>query len=62
MKLEVNPNDNLEHHMNDLLSGSYFPRYKHQLSYLANFSKYSNGERNVFHKWVKPDLNYNHTD
>ena len=26
------------------------------------FSKYGNGEENVFHKWVKSDLTYNHTN
>ena len=31
------------------------------MSYLAKFSKYINGEEIVFHKWVKSDFNYNHT-
>ena len=31
------------------------------MSYLAKFSKYINGEEVVFHKWVKSDFNYNHT-
>ena len=31
------------------------------MSYLAKFSKYINGEEVVFHKWLKPDFNYNHT-
>ena len=30
------------------------------MSYLAKFSKYGE-EENVFHKWVKSDVNYNHT-
>ena len=65
IKLRVNPNctalENLGHHMNELLDKNYFPRYKYQLSYLAKFSKNINGEENVFHKWVKSDFNYNHT-
>ena len=31
------------------------------MSYLAKFPKIVNGE-NVFHKWVKSDFNYNHTN
>ena len=67
IKLRVNPNDtqNLEHHINELLDKNYFPRYKYQLSYLAKFSKIVLGqsfaEEVVFHKWVKSDFNYNHT-
>ena len=68
-KLRVNPtgeatrtqSENLEHHINELLDKNYFPRYKYQLSYLAKFSKYINGEEVVFHKRVKSDFNYNHT-
>ena len=44
-----------------MLNKNYIPRYKHQLSYLAEFSNYINGEEVVFHKWVKSDFNYNHT-
>ena len=65
IKLRVKPSDaaspNLEHHINELLDKKYFPRYKYQLSYLAKFSKIVNGEENVFHKLVKSDFNYNHT-
>ena len=67
IKLRVNPTgeatrtQDLEHHLNELLDKNYFSRYKYQLSYLAKFSKYINGEEVVFHKWVKSDLNYNHT-
>ena len=63
IKLRLNPTDtqNLEHHIKELLDKNYFPRYKYQLSYLAKFSKYINGEKVVFHKWVKSDFNYNHT-
>ena len=64
IKLRVNPtgtaSENLEHHIIELLDKNYFPRYKYQLSYLAKFSKIVNGEENVFHKWVKSDLNHNH--
>ena len=64
-KLRVNPTDHLEEQINDLLNKNYFPQYKFQLSYLAKFSKYINGqsfaEEVVFHKWVKSDFNYNHT-
>ena len=28
---------------------------------LANFLKIGNGEANIFHKWAKSKLNYNHT-
>ena len=61
IKLRLNPTNHLEEQINDLLNKNYFPRYKFQLSYLAKFSKYINGEENVFHKWVKSDFNYNHT-
>ena len=43
-KLKVNPTENLEHRINEILSKNYFPRYKYQLSYLAKFSKIVNGE------------------
>ena len=60
----VNEKTYIKHHLeeqiNDLLRNSFFPRYKFQLSYLAKFSKYINGEEVVFHKWVKSDFNYNH--
>ena len=66
IKLKVNPtgeaSQNLEHHMNELLNKNSFSRYKYQLRYLAKFSKYINGEENVFHKGVKSDFNYNHTN
>ena len=65
IKLRVNPTNHLEEQINDLLNKNYFPRYKFQLSYLAKFSKIVNGqsfaEEIVFHKWVKSDFNYNHT-
>ena len=51
--------NNLEHHINDLLSKSFFPRYKNQFSYLAKFSKFCNEKEKVLHKWVKSDLTYN---
>ena len=59
IKLKVNPTENLEHHINELLDQNYFSRHKYQLS-LAEFSKYINGEENAFHKWVESDFNYNH--
>ena len=61
IKLRVNPTNHLEEQIIDLLNKNYFPRYKFQLSYLAKFSKIVNGEENAFHKWVKSDFNYNHT-
>ena len=39
IKLKVNPTENLEHDINELLSTNYFLRYKHHLSYLAKLSK-----------------------
>ena len=60
IKMRVNPTNHLEEQSNDLLNKNYFPRYKLQLSYLAKFSKYINGEEVVFHEWVKSDFNYNH--
>ena len=60
IKLKVNPTENLEHNINDLISKNYFPRYKYQLSYLAKFSKIVNGEEEVFKRWIKSDLIYNH--
>ena len=60
IKLKVNPTENLEHNINDLLSKNYFPRYKYQLRYLAKFSKIVNGEEEVFKRWIKSDFIYNH--
>ena len=60
IKLNVNPTENLEHNINELLSKNYCPRYKYQLSYLAKFSKIVNGEEEVFKRWIKSDLIYNH--
>ena len=60
IKLKINPTENLEHNINELLSKNYFPRYKYQLSYLAKFSKIVNGEEEVFKRWIKSDLIYNH--
>ena len=66
IKLRVNPQsfatNHLEEQINELLSKNYFPRYKFQLSYLAKFSKVVNDEEVVFHKWVKSDFNYNHSE
>ena len=31
------------------------------MSYLAKFSKLVNGEAEVFNRWIKSDLTYNHT-
>ena len=59
IKLKINPTENLEHNINDLLSKNYFPRYKYQLRYLAKFSKIVNGEEEVFKRWIKSDLMYN---
>ena len=61
IKLKVNPTENLEDHINELLSKNYFPRYKYQLSYLAKFSKIVNGEEEVFKRWIKSDLLYNNS-
>ena len=61
IKLKVNPTENLEHNIDELLSKNYFPRYKYQLSYLAKFSKIVKGEEEVFKRWIKSDLIYNHT-
>ena len=60
IKLKVNPTENLEHNINELLSKNYFPRYKNQLRYSAKFSKIVNGEEEVFKRWIKSDLIYNH--
>ena len=60
IKLKVNPTENLEHNINDFFSKNYFPRFKYQLSYLAKFSKIVNGEEEVFKRWIKSDLIYNH--
>ena len=56
IKLKVNPTENLEHNIKELLSKNYFPRYKYQLSYLAKFSKIVNGEEEVLKRWIKSDL------
>ena len=60
IKLKVNPTENLEHDINELLSKRYFPRFKDQISYLARFTKIVNGEEQVFKRWVQSALTYNH--
>ena len=60
IKLKINPTENLENRINELISKRYFPRFKYQLSYLAKFSKIVNGEEEVFKRWIKSDLIYNH--
>ena len=70
IKLKVNTigttSHDLEKQINDLLRTSFFPRYKYQLSYLAKFSKFVNGQsgakEEVFNRWIKSDLTYNHTN
>ena len=61
IKLEVNPTENLEYRIDDLISKRYFPRFKYQISYLARFTKIVNGEEQVFKRWVQSDLMYNLT-
>ena len=61
IKLKINPTENLEHKINELLSKNYFPQYKYQLSYLAKFSKIVNGEEEVFKRWIKSDLIFNNS-
>ena len=51
IKLKVNPSENLEHEINELISSRYIPRSKYQLSYLAKFSKIVRGEE-VPERWV----------
>ena len=60
INFKVNPIENFEHHINDLLNENYFPQFKCQVSYLAKFTKIVNGDEVVFHKWVKSEINYNH--
>ena len=57
IKPKINPTENLEEQIKNLLRTNFFPRYKFQLSYLAKFSKIVNGEEEVFKRWVKSDLN-----
>ena len=45
--------------INDLLSQTYFPRFKYQLSYLAKLIKKVNGEEDIFRRWIKSDILYN---
>ena len=59
-KLKINPTSIFEYQINELVSKSYFLRFKYQLSYVAKFSKIVNGEEEVFKRWVKSDLIYNH--
>ena len=59
IKLKVNPTENLEHDINELLSKNYFLRCKYQLSCSAKFIKHINGEEEVFKRWIKSDLIYN---
>ena len=61
IKLKINPTENLENRINELISKRYFPRFKYQLSYLAKFSKIVNGEEEVFKRWIKSDLLYNNS-
>ena len=59
IKLKINPTSNLEYQKKELVSKSYFPRFKYQLSYLAKLSKIVNGEEK-FKRWIQSDLIYNH--
>ena len=59
IKLKINPTENLEEHINNLLRTTFFPRYKFQLSYLAKFSKIGNGEEEVYNR---SNLYYNYLD
>ena len=43
-KFKINPTKNLEEQIFSLLRTKFFPRYKYQMSYLAQFSKIVNGE------------------
>ena len=61
IKLKINPDENLEHNINELLSKSYFPRCKYQLSYLGKFIKHINGEQEILKRWIKSDLIYNNS-
>ena len=61
IKLKINPTENLEHRMNELISKRYFPRFKYQMSYLAKISKIVNGEEEVIKRWIKSDLLYNNS-
>ena len=62
IKTKINPTSSLEKLIDDLLRTNFyfFPQYKLQFGYLAEFLKYGD-EENVFHKWFKSDFNYNHT-
>ena len=61
IKLKLNPDESLEHNINELLSKSCFPRFKYHLSYLAKFIKHINGEQEIFERWIKSDLIYNNS-
>ena len=52
---------NIEQNIQQILSQNLFPRYKYQVSYQAKFSKYTNGEEQLFFKWIKSDMLYNYT-
>ena len=60
IKLKVNPAENFDYDINDLLGKRYFPRFKYQICYLARFTKIVDGEKEVFKKWGQSDLTYNH--
>ena len=60
IKLKVNPTENLEYRINEIISKRYFPRFKYQIRYLARFTKKVNGEEQVFKRWVQSELTYNH--
>ena len=53
IKLKINPTENLEEQVKELLGKRYFPRFRYQLNFLAKFIKHINGEEQRFHKWVK---------
>ena len=62
MKCKIIPTENLEHHIVEILSKNYFHGNKYQLICLNKFTKHINRGEHIFHKWVKSDFNYNHSN
>ena len=61
IKLKINPTENLEEQINNLLRTNFFPRYIFQLGYLAKISKIVNEEPEIYKRWIRSDLIYNYT-
>ena len=60
--MRINLTENLKNHFDEQQTKAHFPRDTLQLNYFRKVSNFFIGEEQVFHKWLKSNLIYNHTD